>query len=81
MATRLVVQLEGELVTSWMADGERFFLIKKPVEQDDDEDSQEDEDEEEYRKRGAAKWRRDQWQPLLREPAKGSAQKRRKKSG
>ena len=36
----MVVKVEGELVTSWVADGARFFLIKKPIEQDDDDDSQ-----------------------------------------
>ena len=52
MPTQMVVKVEGELVTSWVADGARFFLIEKPIEQDDDGDSQEAEGEEESRKRG-----------------------------
>ena len=59
----LVVKLEGELVTSWVADGARFFLTKKPFLEDDDDNIQDFEDEEESRKRGAAKWLREQWQP------------------
>ena len=57
----MVVKAEGKLVTSWVADGERFFLIKKPFLEDDNDDVQDFEDEEESRRRGAARWLRERW--------------------
>ena len=69
----MVVKAEGKLVTSWVADGERFFLIKKPFLEDDNDDVQDFEDEEESRRRGAAKWLREQW--LREQRPKGDDQK------
>ena len=77
------IETMATVVATWVADGNRFFVFKQSVQHDNDDDSQEAEDEPEGTPEkscksspGASNGDR----RAKRQAAKGSDQKRRKKS-